>query len=181
MKYLSFNSGKSLDQEKLIFDEPLLLMMLVYFHYLILIIGPIIFGVAFFYVQLNFRNSILFPFSIVTLFLSFLLALFIFLQIRKSTRFRIIKGRENRIENMKYIENICNTNDWRILHTDNQSQVILIENSKIVYHSGRELYILYKENVIYLRCLTYSMHGLVNPFHWKSQRKIENIILEKLI
>ena len=181
MKYLSFNSEKSLNQEKLIFDEPFLLIVLEYFHYFILTIAPIIFGVAFLYVQLNFRNPVLFPFSIVTLILSFLVSFFIFLQIKKSDTFRKIKGKENRKENMKLIENVCNRNEWKILHTDNHSHVILIENFKIAYHSGKELYLLYKNDRIYIRCLTYSMHNLKNPFHWNSQRKIENTFIEKLV
>ena len=181
MKYLSFNSRKSLEKEKLIFKEPFLLIILEHFQYLILIIAPIIFGVAFFYVQLNFQNPVLFPFSIVTLMLSFLITLFIFLQIKKSDTFRKIKGKYNRTQNMNLIEDFCIRNDWKILHKDNHSHVILVEKLKLAYHNGRELYILYKDDKIYIRCLTYSMHDLNNPFHWKSQRKIENMFIEKLV
>ena len=178
MKYLSFNSKKSVEQEKLIFDEPFLLMVLENFHRFILIIAPIIFGAAFFYVQLNFQNPVLLPFSAITLFLSLFFCFFIFRQIKKANKFRIIKGSEDRRENIESVERICNKNNWEILHTDNHSQVIKIENHKIAYHSGRELYLVYQDNKIYLRCLTYSMHDLINPFHWDKQSEIENMIIE---
>ena len=181
MKYLSFNSRKSLEKEKLIFEEPFLLIILEHFQYFILIIAPIIFGLAFFYVQLYFQNPVLFPFSIVTLLLSFLITLFIFLQIKKTATFRKIKGKGNRKENMNLIESICNRNDWKILHTDNHSHVILIENLTLAYHNGRELFILCKDDKVYIKCLTYSIHDLKSPFHWNSQRKIENMFIEKIV
>lgn len=181
MKYLSFNSEKSLNQEKLIFNEPLLFKFLEYFRSLMLVISPIILGAAFFYLQLNLRNAVLFPFSIATLVLSFLISPFFLLQIKKFQTLRKVKGKENRKVNMKLIENFCNKNELKILHKDNNSHVILIENFKIAYHNGKELYLLYKDNTIYIRCLTYSMHNYINPFHWNSQRKIENMFIEKLL
>ena len=90
-------------------------------------------------------------------------------------------GKENRKENMNLIENFCDRNDWKILHKDNHSHVILIEKFKLAYHNGRELYILYKDDKIYIRCLTYAMHDMKSPFHWNSQKKIENIFIERMI
>ncbi|MDR9400566.1 MAG: hypothetical protein RI558_04015 [Psychroflexus sp.] len=181
MYYLSFNSKKTLEKEKLIFDEPLLAIILEYFHYIVVIISPIIFAVGFFYVQLNFRNPILFPFSIVTLILSFFISLFIFVQVKKSFMLRMVKGKENRKENMNSIEKISNKRNYKILYKDNYSHVILIEDIDFAYHNVRELFILYKDDKIYIRCLTYAMYGLKNPFHWISQKRIENMFIENLI
>lgn len=180
MKYLSFDSYQSLNNKRLIFNENTLIKIFECFHNFILIISPLILGLAFFYIQVNYQNPIIFPISIVTLILSILLTRFIYFQFKKSLNFRKIISKESRKENMELIELICYWNNWKVLKQDNLSHVIKIENSKFAYHSGKELYIIYKDNIIYLRCLTYAMHGLTNPFHWKNQRKIENIIIQKI-
>jgi hypothetical protein len=180
MKYLNFNSKKSLNQEKLIFEEPFIIKVIDYISNFGIMISSLIFGIAFFYVQLNYQNLLLFPLSIITLLLSTLFTVFIFLQIKKSRSFRKIKSNQNQTENINLIKAICNSNNWKIVRRDNQSLVIIIENPVIAYHSGRELYILYFNNIIYLRCLTYTTYDRINPFHWNSQRKIENMIINKI-
>ncbi|KAB1070438.1 hypothetical protein F6U93_01850 [Tamlana haliotis] len=180
MKYLNFNSNNSLTKEKLIFDESILMKILDFFQNISITIAPIILGLGFFYLQLKIQNPVLFPVSIIALLISIFLAIFIFFQIRKSINFRKFIVKENRIVNRQMVEEMCENNNWKILHNDNQSHVIMVENYKILNHHGIELYIVYHNNFIYLRALTYAMYDYINPFNWITQKKIENKIIKKL-
>ena len=179
MRYYIFNSKKSLTQNRLIFDKSYVFKVLENFHFLILIIFPFSLSIGFLLVQLHVKNSILLPLSVICLFISAFIARLIIIQIKKSYKFRKTTGVDKEI-NMKLVEDICLTNKWKILASDNHSHVIKIENTQIGYHTGRELFIMYQDTDIFLRCLTYGTYDIVHPFHWISQREIEDSLVQNL-
>jgi len=180
MRYSNFNSNKSLKEERLIFDNNLFVKFIEYLNYFVLIFTPLGFTILFFLLQLKNENFIMLPISILLVIISIFISGLISLQFKKSFKFRKIINANYRKENMDLVELICDWNDWKILKKEDNSHVIKIENSKFGSHLGRELFVIYKENTVLLRCLTYIRFDQINPFHWISQKRIENLIIEKI-
>lgn len=180
MRYLSFNSNKSLKEERLIFDTHSFMKFIEYVNSFVLIFTPLALSSLLFLFQLKHENFILLVISILLVIVSVFIARFITLQFKKSFKFRKIIHANNRKENMDLIALICYWNDWEILKKDNYSHVIKVENSKFGSHLGRELFVVYHEKTVLLRSLTYIRNDQINPFHWVSQKRIENLIIEKI-
>lgn len=181
MRYLSFNPNKSLQTESLVFDDSIIIKGFYAINNFALISVPIIFGLAFAFIQWHFRHPAWFPLSIICLCFGLFCSYFIFLQIRKSLYFRKIITPHKRRNNLNWMKEICRLRNWAILKSDNHCQVIKLEDYKFgSTHTGKELFLLYHENTVYLRILTYSNFDRVSPFHWKSQRKLEDDIIDIL-
>lgn len=181
MKYLSFNAQKSLKNKRLVFDEPLILKGFDTFYYFFLLAFPVIFSSAFVLIQWYKRHPLWLPVSIICFCFSLYYGGFIFFQLRKSRYFRKVIRPNKRRENISWMNEICRRRHWKILKNDNHCQVIMVENFKMgSTQTGKELFLLYHDNIVYLRLLTYSNFDRINPFHWKSQRRLEDKVIALL-
>ncbi len=179
MRYYTFNSRKSVQQKRLIFNELFITRIFQYFQNFAVITFPFILSLGFLIIQLNIKNAILLPLSIVTLIASIFYTHFIYKQIIKASKFRKTKG-IGKNTNIELVENICHKNGWKIVKSDEQSHVIIIEKAKIAYHLGRELFVVYENKEIYVRCLAYVRANAIHPFLWRSQRNIENSLIDDI-
>jgi hypothetical protein len=182
MKYLSFNPLASLKKEKPVFDDPLVVKGIDVFYNFILVFTPIFLASIFLYLQWQIRSPLFFPLSILFCPISLFISYFVFLQIRKARYFRKFITNNKRRENIDLVNSLCHMRKWRILSTTNESHIIKIESYKLFQSFiGRELFILYEDNYVYIRCLTYGIYDTINPFHWKKQRQIEESVAQFII
>ncbi len=179
MRYQTFNSEKSLKQKKLIFDENLFIKVFQNLQGLILVIFPLVLSISFLIIQLKIRNTIFLALSLIIFLFTIFLVIFIQSQIQKSLKLRKTVGIDRKT-NMELVQNVIEEKKWKLLKSDNHSHVIRIEKMKIGYHLGRELFILYEDEKIFVRCLTYARFDAIHPFHWISQQKIENSVVHNL-
>jgi len=182
MKHFSFNPLESLKKEKPVFDESLVIKGFDVFYNFILVFTPILFASTFLYLQWHIRSPLFFPLSILFFSMSLFVSYFIFLQLRKARYFRKFITKNNRRENIDLVNRLCHMRKWKILSTTNESHVIEIDSNRLFQSFiDRELFILYEDNYLYIRCLTYGFRDTINPFHWKKQRQIEEAVAKFII
>jgi len=136
---------------------------------------PII-GLFLFYDAINgFGNNPSFEQTNFEIFLFIIFQLFGFIIIRtfiNINRLHKIKGISTEINRETARRLIANKN-W-VVQNDNKKFIKAIIPS--AFSSGRQLYILFENEWIYINSTTFGLHDLKSPFHFIADRKVVNLL-----
>ena len=97
-----------------------------------------------------------------------------------SLKLRKVEG-YNRSKNRKLIKKISTEIDWELKRHNQEISILHKDWSFTSLDWGKDLFIIYEKEVLFICCVTYTKNGMISPFHWFQNRRIENELLEKLI
>ncbi|WP_298511547.1 hypothetical protein [uncultured Kordia sp.] len=96
-------------------------------------------------------------------------------------RLKKIRGSHTSI-NKKISEEISDELNWE-LHKKS-TKIIIAKESKTWNHYGRQFVIIFDQNNVFIKCITFSKYSMQSPFHWygnwKNEKRFKKLFLNKL-